>query len=142
MLHNIFNKKTIFIAEIGLNHNGELKLAQEMIIKAAEAGADAVKFQTFIPEKMISPYNSSLLKTGREDYRDYEIIEFFKKFCFTFSQWETLKEISDRCGVEFFSAPFDNESIDLLEDLNVRLYKIASSELTNTPLLKKIGPTK
>jgi len=142
MLHNIFNKKTIFIAEIGLNHNGDLKLAEEMIIKAAEAGADAVKFQTFIPEKMVSPYNSSLLKNGREEFRDYEIIDFFKKFCFTFSQWKALKETADTCGVEFFSAPFDNESVDLLEDLNVRLYKIASSELTNTPLLRKIGSTK
>jgi len=143
MLHNIFTKKIIFIAEIGLNHNGDLKLAEEMIIKAAEAGADAVKFQTFIPEKMISPYNSSLLKNGTENYRDYEIIDFFKKFCFTFGQWKTLKEIAESsCGIEFFSAPFDHESVDLLEDLNVRLYKIASSELTNTPLLKKIGSTK
>ena len=142
MLHNIFNKKIIFIAEIGLNHNGDLKLAEEMIIKAAEAGADAVKFQTFIPEKMISPYSSSLLKKGKEEYKDYEIIDFFKKFCFTSGQWEKLKDISDRCNVEFFSAPFDNESVDLLEDLNVRLYKIASSELTNTPLLRKIASAK
>ena len=141
MFHNIFNKKIIFIAEIGLNHNGDLKLAEEMIIKAAEAGADAVKFQTFIPEKMISPYNSSLLESGRPDFKDYEIIDFFKKFCFTFNQWKILKETADKCGVEFFSAPFDNESVDLLEDLNVRLYKIASSELTNTPLLKKTGST-
>ena len=142
MLHNIFNKKIIFIAEIGLNHNGDLKLAEEMIIKAAQAGADAVKFQTFIPEKMISPYNSSLLKNDREDYRDYEIIDFFKKFCFTFNQWKTLKEIADKCGVEFFSAPFDKESVELLEDLNVKLYKIASSELTNMPLLRKTGSAK
>ena len=143
MLNTIFkDKKIIFIAEIGLNHNGDVKLAEEMIIKAADAGADAVKFQTFIPEKMISPYNSSLLKNGKEDYRDYEIIDFFKKFCFTFDQWKRLKKLSDSCGVEFFSAAFDNESVDLLEDLNVRLYKIASSELTNTPLLRKIGSMK
>ena len=95
--------KIIFIAEIGLNHNGDLKLAEEMIVKAAEAGADAVKFQTFIPEKMISPYNSSLLESGRSDFKNYEIIDFFKKFCFTFSQWKTLKEIAESsCGVEFF----------------------------------------
>ncbi|MCL1832921.1 MAG: N-acetylneuraminate synthase family protein [Leptospirales bacterium] len=146
MLHNIFNKKIIFIAEIGLNHNGDLKLAEQMIIKAAEAGADAVKFQTFIPEKMISPYSSYLLGKGREngnkEYKDYEIIDFFKKFCFTSDQWKTLKDMAERCNVEFFSAPFDNESVDLLEDLNVRLYKIASSELTNTPLLRKIASAK
>jgi len=143
MLNNIFNnKKVVFIAEIGLNHNGDALLAEEMIVKAAEAGADAVKFQTFIPEKMNSPYTSSLMKTGEEIDPDYGIIEFFKKSCFTETQWIKLKAVSEKCGTEFFSAPFDSESVELLERLNVRLYKIASSEVTNTPLIRKIGATK
>ncbi len=142
MLKNIFNnKKVIFIAEIGLNHNGDAALAEEMIVKAAEAGADAVKFQTFLPEKMNSPYTSSLLKTGEEKDPDYGIIDFFSKFLFTETQWIRLKEVSEKCGTEFFSAPFDAESVELLERLNVRLYKIASSEVTNTPLIRKIGAT-
>lgn len=143
MLNNIFNnKKVVFIAEIGLNHNGDAGLAEEMIVKAAEAGADAVKFQTFVPEKMNSPYSSSLLKTGEEINPDYSIIDFFKKFSFSFNQWLKLKEVSAKCRVEFFSAPFDAESVELLERLGVRLYKIASSEVTNTPLIRKIGATK
>lgn len=143
MLNNIFNnKKTVFIAEIGLNHNGDAALAEEMIVKAAEAGADAVKFQTFVPEKMNSPYTSSLLKTGEEKDPDYGIIDFFRKFSFTETQWIRLKEISEKCRTEFFSAPFDAESVELLERLNVKLYKIASSEVTNTPLIRKIGATR
>ncbi len=143
MLNNIFNnKKIVFIAEIGLNHNGDAGLAEETIVKAAEAGADAVKFQTFIPEKMNSPYTSSLLKSGEEINPDYGIIDFFKKFSFTETQWKRLKSVSEKCRTEFFSAPFDAESVELLERLNVRLYKIASSEVTNTPLIRKIGATK
>jgi len=143
MLNNIFNnKKIVFIAEIGLNHNGDAGLAEEMIVKAAEAGADAVKFQTFIPEKMNSPYTLSLLKSGEEINPDYGIIDFFKKFSFTETQWQRLKSVSEKCRTEFFSAPFDSESVELLERLNVRLYKIASSEVTNTPLIRKIRTTK
>lgn len=143
MLDNIFNnKKIVFIAEIGLNHNGDASLAEEMIVRAAEAGADAVKFQTFNPEKMNSPYTSSLLKNGEEKDPDYGIIDFFKQFTFTRDQWIKLKNISGQCRTEFFSAPFDIESVELLESIDVRLYKAASSELTNTPLLRKIGATK
>ncbi len=143
MLNNIFNeKKIIFIAEIGLNHNGDIALAEEMIASAASAGADAVKFQTFLPEKMNSPYTSSLLKNGTMSEPDYSIIEFFRKFTFNEDQWLGLKRTADKCGTEFFSAPFDAESVALLERLGVRLYKIASSEVTNTPLVRRIGATK
>lgn len=143
MLSGIFkDKRVVLIAEIGLNHNGDFALAEEMIASAAKAGADAVKFQTFLPEKMNSPYTSSLMKNGTEGEPDYGVIEFFKKFTFTGDQWIKLKGTADSCGVEFFSAPFDSESVDLLERLNVRLYKIASSEVTNTPLIRKIGATK
>lgn len=143
MLNNIFNnKKIVFIAEIGLNHNGDISLAEEMIASAAKAGADAVKFQTFIPEKMNSPFTLSLMKNGGEKNPDYGIIDFFRKFTFTAGQWERLKKVSVTCGTEFFSAPFDSESVELLEKTGVRLYKVASSELTNTPLLRKIGATK
>jgi len=143
MLNKIFkNKNAIFVAEIGLNHNGDISTAEEMISRAAVSGADAVKFQTFIPEKMYSPYTSSLLKDGKETEPDYDIIDFFRKFTFTKNQWIKLKKFSEKCGVEFFSAPFDPESVQLLESIDVRLYKIASSELTNISLLKRIGATK
>lgn len=143
MLNNVFNnKKIIFIAEIGLNHNGDISLAEKMIASAASAGADAVKFQTFVPEKMYSPYTSSLLGNKPVTGTDYGIIDFFRNFTFTKNQWLRLRDFSVKCGIEFFSSPFDAESVELLESLEVKLYKIASSELTNIPLLRKIGTTK
>ena len=142
MLDGIFgDKKIIFIAEIGLNHGGDISVAMEMIEKAADAGADAVKFQTFVPERMNSPYTASLMKEGSESLKDYSIIDFFRTFSFTPAEWRALKKKASDCGVLFFSAPFDSPSVDLLEELGVKLYKVASSEVTNPPLLKKIAST-
>ena len=144
MLKNIFkskNRNAIYIAEIGLNHNGNIDMAFEMIKKAAEAGADAVKFQTFIPEKMNSIYTKSLLEKGLEVNADLSIIDFLKKFIFTGEQYEELKKYSLKHGLIFFSSPFDIESVNLLEDINVLLYKIASSEVTNHKLIKRIADT-
>lgn len=142
MLKTIFgSSKPVFIAEIGLNHNGDINTAEKMIEKAAESGAHAVKFQTFIPELMNSPLTSSLMKGDAEPVKDNSIIDFFKTFIFTPDQWVRLKKKSEDCGVVFFSAPFDLPSVDLLESIDVPLYKIASSEVTNPMLLKKIAST-
>ena len=139
MLKNIFQTgtKAIYIAEIGLNHNGDLNIAKKMIKAASESGAHGVKFQTFIPEKMNSIYTASLIDTGIEENPDTSLTNFFKKFIFTKKEYISLKNYAREKGVIFFSSPFDFESVDLLEDLNVPLYKIASSELTNIPLLEK-----
>jgi len=133
--------KPLFIAEIGLNHNGDINTAEKMIEKAAEAGAHAVKFQTFVPELMNSPFTSSLMQGDAEPVIDNSIIDFFRTFIFSREQWLRLKKKAGECGVVFFSAPFDQPSVDLLESINVPLYKIASSEVTNPPLLKKIAST-
>ncbi len=140
MLESIFKvKKRVYIAEIGLNHNGDFNTALEMIEKASGAGADAVKFQTFIPEFMNSPYTASLMKGDTNPARDNSLIEFFRGFTFPEDKWQMLKKKSEDCGVIFFSAPFDAPSVELLERLEVPLYKVASSEVTNPPLLKKIA---
>lgn len=142
MLETIFgSSKPVFIAEIGLNHNGDIDVAEKMIEKASESGAHAVKFQTFIPELMNSPLTSSLMNGDVEPVKDNSIIDFFKTFIFTPEQWVRLKKKSEDCGVVFFSAPFDLPSVDLLESINIPLYKIASSEVTNPMLLKKIAST-
>jgi len=143
MLSNIFKgKEPIFVAEIGLNHNGNIDEAIAMIKAAAECGADAVKFQTFIPELMVSPFASSMLNEEAFMKKDYDTINFFKKFTFSKEEWLRIQEAAKKYNVEFFSAAFDIPSVELLEELNVRLYKIASSEVTNIPLLEKIGRTK
>lgn len=128
------------IAEIGINHNGNYSEAEKMIYHAAHSGADAVKFQTFNPELLYSKYTESLLnKTHLKE--DRKVIDFFSKFVLKKEELYNLKKYADKLGVVFFSSPFDNESLEILENLNVPLYKIASSELSNIPLLKAITET-
>jgi N-acetylneuraminate synthase/N,N'-diacetyllegionaminate synthase len=146
MLEGIFNpekkgRSGIYIAEIGLNHNGDPDTARRMILSAAEAGADAVKFQTIVPELLNSVYTKALLETGRESYTDRSAIDFFAAFSFSADQYRNLKALAEERGLVFFSAPFDSESVALLEDIGVPLYKIASSEVTNIPLIRRIAAT-
>ncbi|HEY1405987.1 MAG TPA: N-acetylneuraminate synthase family protein [Spirochaetota bacterium] len=132
--HHIF-----LIAEIGLNHNGDYHTAEKMILSAASSGADAVKFQTYNPDLMYSVYTKSLMENGTEGNADRSIIDFFRTFCFSFDELQRLKKVADDANVRFFSAPFDIESVDLLERLGVSLFKVASSEVTHTRLLEKIA---
>ncbi len=146
MLDEIFNpgkkgRKGIYIAEIGLNHNGDADTARRMIESAAEAGADAVKFQTIVPELLNSVYTKALLETGRESYADRSVLDFFTAFSFSADQYRNLKEQAEERDLVFFSAPFDSGSVDLLEEVGPPLYKIASSEVTNIPLIRKIAST-
>jgi len=143
MFDNIFKNKNqgIYIAEIGLNHNGDVKTAFNMIRAAAESGADAVKFQTFIPENMNSVYTSSLLKAGVEIVPDTSQLDFFKQFVLSYEDYLKLKIFSEEQGLVFLSSPFDCESVEMLNELGVSLYKIASSELTNIPLIEKVAKT-
>ncbi|MFH0975221.1 MAG: N-acetylneuraminate synthase family protein [Spirochaetota bacterium] len=142
-LKDIFHgKELIFIAEIGLNHNGNIDTARKMIIEARNAGADAVKFQTFIPENMNSAYTGSLIKYGIEKEPTKNEYNFFKKFVLSKIEYHELAKLASELNIEFFSSPFDTESVDLLEELNVKLYKIASSEVTNHILLERIAATK
>jgi N,N'-diacetyllegionaminate synthase len=142
LMSGYFNKLHYFIAEIGLNHNGDSSVAEQMIVSAAEAGADAVKFQTYIPEKMYSSYTKSLLESGREGESDRSIIDFFGSFCLSEADLVRLKRIAYDHGVECISSPFDLESVDLLEKIGVKFYKVASSEVTHLRLLERIAETK
>ncbi len=136
------SKRPFFISEIGLNHNGDVKIAQEMIIKSAQAGAHGVKFQTFIPEKMNSIYTKDLLERGQDSKPDSAIIDFLQRFVLPEKELRHLQSVAELEGVVFFSAPFDLESLELLESLNVPLFKIASGEITNLPLLRALASKK
>ncbi len=139
---NIFpGKDLIFIAEIGLNHNGSIETARKMVNEAYNAGADAVKFQTFLPENMNSVYSSSLIRYGVEKESSTKERDFFKRFVLSKNEYNELMLLASHLNIVFFSSPFDVESVDLLEELGVRLYKIASSEVTNHILLKRIAET-
>ncbi len=134
-------EETFFIAEIGINHNGILADAVAMIREAASAGADAVKFQTFVPEEMYSRYTSSMLRNDIRLVEDFSQIEFFRRFVLGEDEYRVLKNEAEARGLVFLSSAFDIPSVEMLERLEVSMYKIASSEVTNTPLLKRIGAT-
>jgi sialic acid synthase SpsE len=113
------------IAEIGMNHNGDIELGKEMIRAAAEAGADAVKFQSFRTERFLSERVSA-----RDEYAQYEL---------TPEDHEILKAEAHAQDLSFLSTPFDAESVDLLDGLGVPCFKIASSDLTNYPFLEYVA---
>lgn len=131
----------MYIAEIGLNHNGDLDVAVTMIRAAAAAGADAVKFQTFVPELMSSVYTKDLMAAGVEREADTGLVDFFRTFVFNRTQYRLLQSAAVEAGVLFLSSVFDAESLDLLEGLDVPLYKLASSEVTNHPLIRAVAKT-
>lgn len=134
-------REALYIAEIGLNHNGCEESAFELIDRAADAGADMAKFQTFVPEKMNSLYTSSLLAGKGCQYQDTTQVDFLSSL--TLSK-TALKEVAEHCtdkGITFFSAPFDVESLELLEEMETPVYKVASSEVTHLALLRELAHT-
>ena len=143
MLDSIIHteKNALYIAEIGLNHNGDMDTALSMISSAARAGADAVKFQTFVPELMNSVYTDDLLGSGTERKRDSGHLDFFRRFVFDRDRYRELQAAAAGEGTIFFSSVFDIESLNMLEGLGVPLYKLASSEVTNHPLIGAVADT-
>ena len=121
------DNNTYIIAEIGINHGGDLDLAKKLIESAARTGADAVTFQTYLTEKRVP--------------KDSPIFDILKKCELPFESFLELKLYSEKFNVDFFSTPFDSESVDYLESIDVKLYKIASFDIVNTKLLKKIAKT-
>jgi N,N'-diacetyllegionaminate synthase len=116
-----------FVAEIGLNHNGDMQLARTMIHAAKRSGAEAVKFQTYKSERLADPVKNPAL---------YQI---FKLSELTADYHKQLKQMCVENELAFISTPFDEESVDLLALCGVDAFKVASSDLTNYPLLRKIA---
>ena len=120
-------KKVFIIAEIGNNHEGSYTLAEEMIGKAAEAGACAVKFQTIVPEKLVS--------ISQKDR-----IEQLKRFQLTYDEFERLNKVAKHENILFLSTPFDIESVHFLNSI-VPAFKIASGDNNFFPLIEVIAQT-
>lgn len=132
--------RTYIIAEAGVNHNGSLELAKKLVEIAAEAGADAVKFQTFKADKLVSraaPKAEYQTRTTAADESQHEMI---RKLELDESAHVTLIEHCNACGIQFLSTPFDLESVDLLAGrFDLPVIKIPSGDITNAPLLLKIA---
>lgn len=133
------SQHVIIIAEAGVNHNGDLGLARRMVVAAKEAGADYVKFQTAIPELVISSIAPKAeyqkVTTGAEESQ----LDMCRKLHLPLSDYAGLKAYCDEVGIGFMSTPFDLVSIDCLADLGMDYWKIPSGEITNLPYLRKIA---
>ena len=134
--------KVFIIAEAGVNHNGSLELAKKMIDAAEEAGADAVKFQTFKAEKVVSRYAPKAEYQKKTTTAGESQLEMIKKLELDAAAHQTLIDYCKKRNIQFLSTPFDFESIDLLNELGLDIFKIPSGEITNMPYLRKIGSLK
>lgn len=127
------------IAEAGVNHNGDLDLAFQLIEAAAKSGADAVKFQTFTAAKLVTrsarQAEYQVKNLGNEDGQ----FEMLKKLELDLDAHKALIAHCKKQNIRFLSTPFDDSSIDLLRSLGVDLWKIPSGEITNLPYLRRIG---
>ncbi len=124
------------IAEVGSVHDGSFGNAQKLIELAASVGADAVKFQTHLPEHETlrdAPSPKYFSTEGRYDY--------FRRTGFSADQWSHLRRHADEAGIAFLSSPFSEAAVDLLEKVGVPLYKVPSGEVTNLPLLERVAAT-
>ena len=127
MVKKIFNKNfrsNFLIAEAGINHNGNINTAIKMIDKAKESGADAIKFQTYKTEKRVS--------------KNSPIFKILKKCELSKDDFAKLKKYSNKKKIIFFSTPFDEESVDFLNSIKVKLFKVASFDISNYNLLNHI----
>ena len=129
------------IAEAGVNHNGNIIIAKKMIDFAKEAGVDYIKFQTFIPENLVSKYAKKAEYQKTTTAADESQLQMLRKL--TLSENEFI-ELSDYCkatSIGFISTPFDLESVDFLNSFNMDFWKVPSGEITNLPYLVEIAKT-
>ncbi|MFK7946516.1 MAG: N-acetylneuraminate synthase [Saprospiraceae bacterium] len=132
-------RKTLIIAEAGVNHNGSLEIAKKLIDVATDAGVDYVKFQTFKAEKLVSKSAKKAayqVENTGDDNSQYAMI---KKLELDEEKHNILIKYCNQKGIKFLSTAFDHESVDLLENLGIDLYKIPSGEITNKPFIEKIA---
>ncbi len=129
------------IAEAGVNHNGDLSLAKRMVEAAKEAGADYVKFQTFVPENLVSKKAKKAEYQKKATGEDGSQLAMLQKLALTEQDFWELKRHCDVLGIGFLSTPFDFESIDVLAKMEMDFWKLPSGEATNLPYLEKIAKT-
>ena len=127
------------IAEAGVNHNGSISIAKRLIDIAAKAGADAVKFQTFKTENLVTKKAKKANYQKKNSNKDQSQFHMLKKLELTPLMHKKLLSYCEKKSILFLSSPFDLSSIDFLNNLKLKIFKIPSGEITNLPYLKKIG---
>lgn len=131
----------IIIAEAGVNHNGSMELAKKMVLAAKEAGADYIKFQTFIPEKLVSRFAVKAEYQKKATGNEQSQLQMLERLALRQQDFIELKAYCVELGIGFLSTPFDLESIEFLDRMDMDFWKLPSGEVTNLPYLEAIGRT-
>ncbi|MFW8600407.1 pseudaminic acid synthase [Desulfobacterota bacterium M19] len=129
------------VAEMSANHNQDYDTAVKIIQAAREAGADAIKLQTYTPDTMTLDCDNDYFRIKGTIWDGKTLYQLYQE---AYTPWEwhpRLQKTANDLGLDFFSTPFDSSAVDFLEEMNVPVYKVASFELVDLPLLKKIGAT-
>lgn len=138
-LYKRIENQTYIIAEMSANHAGSRKRALEIIHAAKESGADCIKIQTYKPDTMTIDCDNEYFRIDRGTWEGENLYTLYKK-AYTPWEWQAeLKGEAEKIGLDFLSTPFDRSSVDFLEGLKVKFYKIASFELVDIPLLKYVA---
>lgn len=131
--------KVFIIAEAGVNHNGSVELAKRLIDAAVDAGSDAVKFQTFSADKLVTKFaqKAEYQKINADIFESQ--FDMLKKLELNLADHEEIINYCKSKGILFLSTPFDSKSIDILHNFGMKIFKVASGEITNLPHLEHIG---
>lgn len=134
-------KKPFLVAEISSNHNGIFRNAKKLIFIAKKYGADAVKLQTYTPKTMTVNSKKRYFQISDGLWKGYNLWNLYKKAHTPYSWHKKLFSYGKKIGIKVFSTPFDEGAVDFLEELNCPFYKVASFEMMDLPLIKKIIAT-
>lgn len=136
------SRKVLIIAEAGVNHNGSIKLAKKLIDVAVNANADIVKFQTFKAENLVTKNAKKAKYQKQENLKNESQFEMLKKLEIKLEDHKKLISYCRKKKILFLSSPFDLESINLLNKLGLKIFKVPSGEITNFSFLRNIGKLK
>lgn len=136
-VNNIF-----IIAEAGINHNGDINIAKKLVDNAVLCGADAIKFQTFNANNLVTKYAKQANYQIENLKEETSQLQMLKKLELSYEEYTQLKKYCETKKIIFLSSPFDLESIDFLDSIGLEIFKIPSSEMDNVPYLRKIARLK
>ncbi len=127
------------IAEAGVNHNGDINIAKEMIRQAKNCGCNCIKFQTYKTEALVTRTAKKANYQVTNTHNDDSQYQMLKQLELSFDDFRELKDLCEQIGIDFMSTPFDCASVDLLEELGMNTYKMSSGDITNKQLLQYVA---